>query len=287
MWLGGWGPGSEADRYMICELEEMGYSSLWFGEAPGGREPFTRAATLLASTDRIRVGTGIASIWLRSPAAMGGAAETLGEAFPGRFVLGMGVSHGPLVEDQGFVYQRPRSQMRAYLEAMSKLSYGFDRSRTPVPRVIAALRPRMLELAAESADGAHPYFVPVEHTARAREILGPDKLLVPEVAVVVSDDRREARDIARNHVASFYLNAENYVECLRWLGWAEADLEHGGSDALVDAIVAWGDETSIRDRVADHLAAGADEVLIQPIASFEPTAQLEQLRRLAPALVGI
>jgi probable F420-dependent oxidoreductase len=287
VWLGGYGPPSGADKYTIRELERMGYASLWFGEAPGGRDPFTRASILLEATERMVVGTGIASIWPRSAAAMGAAAETLGEAFPGRFALGMGVSHGPIVEGQGFDYSRPLSRMRAYLEDMDRLEYGFDRPGPPVPRVLAALGPRMLELAGESADGAHPYFVPVEHTARAREILGPDKLLVPEVAVVVADDPQRAREIARSHVAGFYLGAENYVKCLHWLGWGDSDLTGGGSDALVDAIVAWGDEETVRDRVSEHLDAGADQVLVQPIISFEPTEQVEQLARLAPALLGV
>ena len=276
-----------ADRYTIAEIESLGYGALWFGEAPGGRDPFTRAAMLLDATETITVGTGIASIWLRSAAAMGAAAATLGEAFPGRFVMGVGVSHGPVVNQQGFAYEHPLATMRAYLAEMNALSHQFEVGAEAVPLVVAALRPKMLELAGRSADGAHPYFVPVEHTARAREILGPDKLLVPELAVVLDDDRHDARAKAREHVASFYLEADSYVANLRWLGWADEDLEHGGSDRLVDAIVAWGDEQAIRDRVAAHLAAGADQVLIQPIVGFDPGDQVEQLRRLAPALEGV
>jgi probable F420-dependent oxidoreductase len=287
VWLGGFGPPAVADKYTIGEIESLGYGALWFGEAPGGRDPFTRAAMLLDATETITVGTGIASIWLRSAAAMGAAAATLGEAFPGRFVMGVGVSHGPVVNQQGFSYEHPLATMRTYLAEMNALSHRFEVGPEAVPLVVAALRPKMLELAGRSADGAHPYFVPVEHTARAREILGPDKLLVPELAVVLDDDRHDARAKAREHVAGFYLEAESYVANLRWLGWADEDLEHGGSDRLVDAIVAWGDEQAIRDRVAAHLAAGADQVLIQPIVGFDPGDQIEQLRRLAPALEGV
>jgi probable F420-dependent oxidoreductase len=156
--------------------------------------------------------------------------------------------------------------------------------------VLAALRPKMLELAASAADGAHPYFVPVEHTVRAREILGPDKLLAPELAVVLATDPTEARRRARLHTGGFYLAAPNYVENLRWLGWGDDDLVDGGSDALVDAVVAWGDEAAIAERVRAHLDAGADHVCLQPVTDVRPlvdgpdTGALDVLRRLAPAL---
>ena len=272
---------------MIQEIESLGYASLWFGEAPGGRDPFSRAAMLLAATDRVVVGTGIASIWMRSPAAMVAAAETLAEACPGRFVLGLGVSHRPLVTGLGFNWSRPLTRMRGYLSEMDGVDLGFERAGPRVRRVIAALRPRMLELARSNADGAHTYLVPVEHTRRARAILGSDKLLLPELAVVLADDAAVARDTARTHVGSFYLEAENYTENLRWLGWEESDLAGGGSDALVDALVAAGSEDAVRERVVAHLDAGADQVLVQPLAGSHPEGQLTLLRRLAPVLDGV
>jgi probable F420-dependent oxidoreductase len=157
---------------------------------------------------------------------------------------------------------------------------------TPVPfaRVLAALRPRMLELAREHAHGAHPYFVPPSHTPIAREILGPDRLLIPEQAVVLSTDPSEARSVARNHMA-IYLTLPNYVNSLRHLGFGDEDLSGGGSDRLVDAIVAWGDEQAIADRVAELRAGGADHVVLQPLAD-DLAGVVGQLERLAPAVLG-
>jgi probable F420-dependent oxidoreductase len=156
--------------------------------------------------------------------------------------------------------------------------------------VLAALRPKMLELASSAADGAHPYFVPVEHTRRARAILGAGKLLAPELAVVLERDPIEARRLARQHTGSFYLGAANYVENLRWLGYSDDDLSGAGSDALVDEVVAWGDEDAIVARIREHLQAGADHVCLQPVTDVRPLedgpdhAALDVLRRLAPAL---
>ena len=220
---------------------------------------------LLAGTERIVVATGIASIWARDATAMSAAGRTIGEAFPGRFVLGVGVSHPPAVAMRGSTYRQPLTFMRSYLEQMGSLDEPSPAPAQRVPTVLAALRPKMLELAARSADGAHPYFVPVEHTARARRILGPARLLAPELAVVLERDPVEARRLARIHTSSFYLGAPNYVENLRWLGFSDDDMVDGGSDALVDAIVAWGDDAAIRRRVREHLDAGADHVCIQPV----------------------
>jgi probable F420-dependent oxidoreductase len=285
VWIGGYGPPAAVDVDLVGEIEALGFGTFWFGEAPGGREPFVRATTLLARTEHIVIATGVASIWARDATAMSAAGRTLGEAFPGRFVLGMGVSHPPAVAMRGSSYRRPLAFMRSYLEQMSSLPQPSPAPTQPVPTVIAALRPRMLELAAQSADGAHPYFVPVEHTARARKILGPARLLAPELAVVFESDPVEARRLARIHTSSFYLGAPNYVENLRWLGFTDDDLVDGGSDALVDAVVAWGGEDAIRRRVREHLAAGADHVCIQPVTDGTSITPIELLRRLAPALV--
>ncbi|HSB86151.1 MAG TPA: TIGR03620 family F420-dependent LLM class oxidoreductase [Ilumatobacteraceae bacterium] len=292
VWQGGSGRPAVDDREMVAELERLGYSAFWFGEAPGGKEAFTRATTLLAATSTIVVGTGIASIWGRDPLNTASAIRTVGEAFPGRFIAGLGVSHRPLVELRGEKYERPLAAMTAHLAGMaaSAVVQRSPEPTQPVPVVLAALRPKMLELAASAADGAHPYFVPVEHTVRARQILGPDKLLAPEVAVVLEPDPTEARRLARIHTGSFYLSAPNYVENLRWLGWSDEDLAGSGSDALVDALVAWGDEEKIVSRLRDHLDAGADHVCIQPVTEIRPmvdgpdTGAITILRRLADAL---
>jgi len=290
VWQGGYGPVASDDRAMIAELEDLGYGAFWFGEAPGGKEAFTRATTLLAASSSIVVGTGIASIWGRDALNTSSAIRTVGEAFPGRFIAGLGVSHPPMVQARGAAYVRPRSIVQDYLAAMAAAVHSSPDPGEPVPVVLAALRERMLELAATAADGAHPYFVPVEHTRRARQILGPGKLLAPELAVVLEADPTEARRLARLHTGGFYLQAPNYVENLRWLGFTDADFVDGGSDALVDAIVAWGDAEAIAVRIRQHLDAGADHVCLQPVTAVRPlvdgpdTRALGVLRRLASAV---
>jgi probable F420-dependent oxidoreductase len=293
VWQGGFGPPADADRAFAREVEDLGYGALWFGEALGGKEAFTRAATLLAATSALTICTGIATVWGRDALTTASAVRTVAEAFPGRFVAGLGVSHQPLVEARGARYDRPFSYLRDYLTAMAAAAHGSPEPAVEPTILLAALGPRMLELARDHADGAHPYFVTVEHVRRARELLGPDKLLAPELAVVLESDPGEARRLARLHTGSFYLSAPNYVRALRWLGWSDADLADGGSDSLVDAIVAWGDERSIAQRVGDYLAAGADHVCVQPVTAIRPlvdgpdTAALDVLRRLAPGLTTI
>jgi probable F420-dependent oxidoreductase len=287
VWLGGlsWQPAA-VEREAAAEIEELGYSALWFGEVPIAKEAFAHSGLLLAATSRIVVATGIASIWARDAMAMSTGGKTLAEAYPGRFVLGIGVSHPHVVAARGQKYERPVARMRAYLEEMRDASYQGPEPAEPAPLVVAALRPPMLELARDLADGAHPYFVPVEHTVRARELLGAGAVLAPEQAVLLGTDPAEARRIAREHT-SFYLTAPNYVNSLLWLGWDEADLVDGGSDALVDALVAWGDEDAIRARVQAHLDAGADHVCIQPLGAPHGGITVEPLRRLAPALLDL
>lgn len=275
---------ASAEREIVAELDELGYGSLWFGEVHFWKEAFTQAAILLAASERIVIGTGIANIWGRDPFTMVTGGKTLAEAYPGRFLLGMGISHPHLVQERGYEYVKPVTRMREYLEAMNAAEYRAPEPDPPLQTVLAALRPPMLELAKTHADGAHPYFVPVEHTARAREILGPDKLLIPEQAVLLETDPVEARRIAREHT-SFYLSAPNYIGNIRWLGWDEKDMENAGSDALVDSIVAWGDEDAIRARIQAHLDAGADHVCIQPLGRKPGDLGVDQLRVLAPALL--
>jgi probable F420-dependent oxidoreductase len=287
VWLMGVGfEPAAAERELVAELEELGYGALWIGEFAGGKEPLTHAGLLLAASRTLAVATGIASIWTRDPIAMGSGARTLAEAYPGRFVLGLGVSHHFIVEARGHRYERPLSRMRAYLDAMDAAEYRVPEGPEPFPRVLAALRRPMLELAAERADGAHPYFVPVEHTRRAREILGPGKLLCPEQGVLLETDPAVARARARELIG-LYLQTPNYIESLRSLGFGDDDLAHGGSDRLVDALIAWGDEDAIRARVEEHLDAGADHVCIQPIASGWGAIDTTELRRLAPALTDL
>jgi probable F420-dependent oxidoreductase len=180
--------------------------------------------------------------------------------------------------------------MTDYVDGLAAAVHLSPPPAEPVPVVLAALRPRMLELAARRADGAHPYFVPVEHTRRARAVLGPRTLLAPELAVVLEPRAAAARDVARQHAGGFYLTAPNYRENLRWLGFTDDDLRGDGSDALIDAVVAWGDEAAIVDRVREHLAAGADHVCLQPVTEVQPfehgspDAAVDVLARLAPAL---
>jgi probable F420-dependent oxidoreductase len=279
------------DRYPIgrsreaaAEIEDLGYPALWIPEGRGSKEVLSHAALLLGATARLVVATGIASIWARDPVAMSNGARTLEDAFPGRFVLGIGVSHRTSVDRRGaLTYQRPYSRMRGYLDAMDATRYPTPDASEP-PRVLAALGPKMLRLAAERAAGAHPYFVPVEHTATARETLGPQALLAPEQAVVLEAEAGRARAVARAYMGH-YLKLENYANNLLRLGWAEEDIRQP-SDGLVDAIVAWGDPDAIRTRVRDHLDAGADHVSVQVLEEDPAALPLAGLRELAPALLA-
>jgi probable F420-dependent oxidoreductase len=250
-----------------------------------GRESFTNSALLLSATERLVVATGIASIWARDAMAMAAGQLTLSEAFPGRFLLGMGVSHQPMVDHvRGHRYDKPLSTMRAYLDAMDSVIYVAPQPEVEPRRVLAALGPKMLALAAERALGAHPYFVPVEHTAFARETLGDGPMLCPEQAVVLSTDADEARAAARTHMAT-YLSLPNYTNNLRRMGWTDDDLGDGGSDRLVDAIVAWGDVDAIAERVQVHHDAGADHVCLQVLDRDATALPMAQWRELAAALL--
>ena len=230
------------------------------------------------------VASGIANIHARDPMAMANGARALGEAYPGRFVLGLGVSHAPSVARRGGTYGRPIETMRAYLDAMAATPYGAPEPEPPVPVVLAALGPRMLELAAERADGAHPYFVPVEHTAFAREQLGPEPFLAVEQTAVLTSDRDEGRRIGRAFAAT-YLALPNYANNLRRLGWSDEDLASGGSDRLIDAVIAWGDVDAIVARVRAHLDAGADQVCIQVRAEAANDPATDAYAELAAALL--
>ena len=270
-------------RESLAEYEALGYPSIWFGEA-FSRENLSTAALTLSWTHDLVVATGITNVYARDAAAANAGMQTLGEAFPGRFVLGLGISHPHAVAMRGQEYGRPLTTMRAYLDAMDEAPYMGPEPTERVPIVLAALGPKMLDLARDRTDGAHPYFVPVEHTAHARERLGPGKLLAPEQAVILTSDADRARELTREHCA-FYFTSPNYRNSMLRLGFDESDLEDGGSDRLHERIVVWGDEDTIRERVKEHLDAGADHVCIQTLPSGE--LDLDALRRLAPALLDL
>ena len=264
-----------------AEIESLGFKTLWIPESLGSKEVFAHAGLLLAATRTLVVASGIANIWARDAIAMANGARTLVEAYPDRFLLGLGVSHAPAVKLRGATYAKPIEHMRAYLDAMDKAPYvGPNRNDPPAPRVLAALGPRMLQLSAERALGAHPYFVPVEHTPIARKALGPDPLLAVEQAVTVEPDAAKARETARKHMKR-YLDLENYTNNLRRLGWGDADLGDGGSDRLVDAIVAHGGPDAVKARADAHRAGGADHVCLQVLGDDIPG----QLRAIAKALL--
>jgi probable F420-dependent oxidoreductase len=271
-------------REIAAELEELGYGALWIGESIY-REPLTNAGFLLSATNRMVIATGIANIWARDPFTMTAAQLTLSEAYPERFLLGLGVSHAPLVEGiRGHQYQQPFMAMRRFLDGMDEAARAYRAVKPAVtpPRVLAALGPRMLALAAERAQGAHPYLVTPEHTARARAALGPDRWLLPEQAVVLETDPDQARTIGRRHI-SRYLDLPNYTNNWRRLGFTDDDLLGQGSDRLVDALVAWGDVEVVIQRVNEHLDAGADHVCVQVFDAQPRGIPLEQWRKLAAA----
>lgn len=276
-------------RPTAAAVEELGYGCLWYPEGLGTRESFTNGAVLLGATERLVVASGIANIWGRDPVACANATRVLDDAFEGRFLLGLGVSHPTQVDPRGHAYRRPVAHMRDYLAAMDDDPFvspdGGGAQRPPVQRVLAALRPPMLELAAEASAGAHTFLVTPEHTRLARAALGPDRLLAVEQKVVLAADAATGRARARAAIG-WYLATENYRANLRWLGFDDAAMADGGSDELVDALVAWGDEEAIVARLDAHRAAGADHVAIQPLGADDDPLGLDVLRRLAPHVTG-
>lgn len=267
-----------------AEIEELGYGALWVPEAMG-REAFTNAGVLLAATRRIVVATGIASIWARDPMAAAAAQKTLAEAYGDRFLLGLGVSHAPMTGMRGHDYDRPLSAMRRFLDGMDSAPFMAVGPSTSPPRVLAALAPKMLALAATRSRGSHPYFVPPEHTVVARAALGPEAWLMPEQAVLLETDPTRARAVGRQHM-SIYLGLPNYVNNLKRLGFTDDDIADGGSDRLVDAIVAWGDADAIRARVKAHHDAGATHVCVQVLHEDPRHLPLPEWRELAPVLLS-
>lgn len=245
------------------KIEKLGYSTLWFPEA-FGRDPFALAAHLLTVTDKLIVGTAIANVWKREPVAMLSGARTLAEMFPGRFVLGIGISHGPMMTRVGINYAKPLSFMRDYLARLKEAPYGAAKPSTEAPIVVAALLPKMIQLVAAEADGTLPTFVTPERTAQIRAEIGPDKLICVQQVSVLEKDPSKARAAIRGLIG-FYLGLPNYLQSFRLMGFGDSDFAGGGSDRIVDAIVAWGDEQAIRDRVAAQYKAGATHVCITPV----------------------
>jgi probable F420-dependent oxidoreductase len=271
-------------RATLAELEELGWRSLWTWEV-FGREALTNAGLLLGATQRLVIGTGIATIWARDPVAMAAAQRTLAEAYPGRFVLGIGVSHAPIVDARGHRYERPLERMRAYLDAMDAAPWQGPPLREEPARVLAALGPRMLELAAERSAGALTYHAAPEATAWARSILGSGPLLAVEQAVLLEEDPAEARRVGREYVA-FYLTLPNYLRAWERAGFGPKELGNGGSDRLVDAVVAWGGPDAIAERAQAHLDAGADHVCLNVLDADPNALPIGAWRALAPALLG-
>lgn len=245
-------------------IEELGYRVLWIPETMG-RNPFAHAAWLLANTDRLIIATGIANIYHREPGVTMQAQKTLAEQSDNRFLLGLGVSHKPLVEGlRGLSYGKPVATMRSYLEKMTASPYTAVGPNETPPTVIAALGPKMLELARDATQGAHPYFTSPAHTRMAREILGPDKWLCVEQKVVMDTDPANARTLARA-TARTYQALPNYQNNWLRMGLSREDFEGEGTDRFIDATFAWGNAETIRDRINEHLEAGASHVCIQPV----------------------
>ncbi len=257
---------------LVRKVEGLGYSSFWFPEA-FGRDPFALAAHILTVTDKLIVGTGIANVWKREPVTMINAARTLCEMFPDRFILGVGISHGPLMAQLGIKYEKPVAFMRDYLARMKAAPYSAPRPPADPPIVVAALLPKMLQLAAAETSGTYPVYVTPEQTARMRAAIGPDRWLCVQQVAILETDATKARGIARG-VLSFYLQLPNYVRTFRNHGFADGDFVDGGSDRLVDALIAWGDEKSIRGRVRAHYEAGATHVCLAMIPQDERVLQL-------------
>lgn len=261
-------------------VEGWGYGALWIPEGVG-REVLSMAAWLLAHTRALTVASGIANIYARDAVTAAAGQKGLNEMSAGRFLLGLGVSHIPLVQDvRQHEYGKPVATMRAYLTAMAGAPYRSVMPPALVKTVLAALGPKMLQLAAELADGAHPYNVPPEHTQQARAILGAGKLLCVEQGAILETGAAQARARARQFLA-LYLGLPNYVNNWRRLGFSDTDFAGGGSDRLVDAVIAWGDERAIRARIEAHWQAGADHVCVQAIGR-ERAADERLLALLAP-----
>jgi probable F420-dependent oxidoreductase len=271
------GQPADVQREVAAEMEGLGYGTLWYGESVG-REAFVQASIYLNATSRLVVASGIANIWARDPMAMAAGGRSIAEAFPNRFILGIGVSHAPSVAARGHDYARPFSAMREYLDRMEQAPWRGPEVPMP-PIVLAALGPRMVGLAAERTAGAYPYFTTIEHIRQVRQQLGPERFLAADLPVVLATGRAEARAIGDLHTGR-YLRLDNYRNNLVRIGWSADHLEPPGSDELFDAVVAWGDVAAIRDRVEGLMSAGADQVVLNLVTKDPRVPYLSELRAL-------
>jgi probable F420-dependent oxidoreductase len=271
-------------REVALEIENLGYGTLWYGESMA-REAFAQAAIFLSVTSSLVVASGIANIWARDPMAMAAGGRATAEAWPTRFILGLGVSHAPAVAARGHDYARPVSAMRDYLDRMDQAVWRGPEA--PLPSIVlAALGPRMVALAAERTAGAYPYFTTAKHIRLVREQLGPDAFLAADLPVVLAANRAEARAIGDVHT-NVYLHTENYRKNLLRLGWTPDQLEPPGSDDLFDAIVAWGDVAAVQERINGLLNAGADQVVLNLITRDRSVPYVPELKALASASSAI
>ena len=263
--IGIWHPGRVWDaagdelEEAAAELEELGYGAIWSGSSQAN---LARQGRMLSATDRIVAATGIVNIWLNAADELSGNFQRLNVQHPDRLLIGLGSSHAPQVEAAGITYARPLTRLRRYLDELDTMTEGIPKDR----RVLAALGPKALSLAAERSLGAHPYLVTPEHTRQARERMGPGALLAPEQKVVLESDPARAREIARDALP-VYLRLPNYTNNLKRQGFGDEDFADGGSDRLVDALVAWGGVDAILERIAEHRQASADHVSIQVLGS--------------------
>jgi probable F420-dependent oxidoreductase len=280
IWSGGLRYGDPAEvAEAATELDELGYSALWIPDIGG--DVFDAVERLMAATRTATVATGILNLWMHTAEETTGSHARLTAAHGDRFLVGIGVSHAPLIDaGEPGRYQRPLKAMTSFLDQLDAAPAPL----APSARVLAALGPKMLELARTRSGGAHPYNVTPEHTALARQALGPAAQLLPEQAVALTADADQARRLGRDHL-SHYFALPNYTNNLRRLGFSDADFADGGSDRMVDAMVAWGDLDAIAGRVREHRDAGADHVCIQ-VLSAEGMLPRQVWRELAPALTG-
>jgi probable F420-dependent oxidoreductase len=265
----------------VGAIEEAGYPALWIPEGGGSNDVLMNLAWLLGASEHLTVASGIANISAREPDVLARGAGFLRAAYDDRLVLGVGVGHSYTTVRRGIDWDRPLARMRAYLEVMDDASDA-----TAPPRLLAALGDGMLRLSADRALGAHTYFVPVEHTAHARDVLGPEPVIAVELGIVPGADTPTALAAARAWAAS-YLELPNYANNWRRLGFGEDDVTGGGSEELLRAAIAWGDADTICDRVRAHLDAGADHVCVQVLEADDTDTEIAALVALAPELLSV
>lgn len=272
---------AETVRSDVGALEALGYPAIWVPEGSSSRDVFAHMSLLLSATSQMTVASGIANITARQPEVMAQGGRTLADAYPGRTVLGVGVGHEYSTESRGIAWDRPLSRMRAYLDRMDAAPWGWTPETLPV-RLLAALGDGMLRLSGERALGAHSYFVPVAHTAHARDVLGPEPVLAVELTAVLDTDPSDARKAARAWAVD-YLELPNYTRNLLRHGFDEDDVSGSGSDRLIDGTIAWGGVEAIEERIREHLEAGADHVCVQFVSSDDDLS-MPAYRELAAAM---